>query len=161
MGDFICKDKGVEDFLHTKAFDFDKRNVSRTYLLVDRESLTNPIPVIAAYFTLAIKPLSIQHGVSKNMIKEIDGFSKNATSVGAVLIGQLGKNLLFDRQIAGSNILDEALRTIRKVCDIAGSRIVFLECEPLNKLIAFYENNNFVRLQKNETNGLLQMIRFL
>jgi hypothetical protein len=161
VGNFSCKDKNVEDFLKTKAFDFDKRNVARTYLLVDSDRVGSVIPEIMAYFTLSIKSLTFQGKVSKTMIKEIDGFSKQADSVGSVLIGQLGKDVIHGDQISGKTILDIAIKVIYTIFDSAGCRITFLECLPIEKVIAFYRSNQFVSLQINEINGLLQMVRFL
>jgi len=59
-----------------------------------------------AYFTLANKPLTFGNELSKRTIKEIDGFSKEAVSVGAVIIGQLGKDEQFGRGIKGAEIIE-------------------------------------------------------
>jgi hypothetical protein len=161
MQNFICKDENVTDFLKSKAFDFDKRNVARTYLLVDQESVSSPAPLITAYFTLAIKALHFYDGASKTMIKDIDGFSKDAASVGSILIAQLGKDEASGTHLSGADILASALRIIYTIFDAAAGRIVFLECQPIEKLVAFYRKNQFKPLQTNARNGLLQMIRFL
>ena len=144
-----------------KAFEFDRRNVSRTYLLLDFEAFENDENIIAAYYTLSIKTLNFSHGVSKRMIKDIDGFSKEAESVSAVLIGQLGKDVVNGKDLRGADILSSAIGMAYEVSSIAGSRIVFLECEPIDKLLAFYDTNGFVRLQDNRKTGLVQMVRFL
>jgi len=95
------------------------------------------------------------------MIKEIDGFSKEVDSVSAVLIGQLGKDSVKGQGLKGADILAAAVNTAYEVSSIAGGRIVFLECEHIDKLIDFYKANGFVSLQKNPTSGLNQMVRFL
>jgi len=158
---FSCRDKNVEGFLQDKALEFDKRNVSRTYLYVDEVAFASGAIVIAAYYTIALKTLSFTPAVSKRMIKDIDGFSKDAESVSAVLIGQLGKDAVHGAELRGSDILSSAVDSAYEIRSIAGCRIVFLECESNEKLLAFYKANGFVYLQTNPNSGLTQMVRFL
>jgi hypothetical protein len=157
---FLCRDKEVETFLCSKAFDFDCRNVARTYLLIDQDSVSKTEPDILAYYSLSVRQLVFDAGLSKNKIKEIDGFSKIATSVSAILIGQLGKNILHGDAISGTKIMSLAMTSVRQAFDIIGCRIAFLECQQVNNLISFYLENGFEPLRINH-NGLLQMIRFL
>ena len=151
----------MESFLQSKALEFDKRNVSRTYLLVDEDAFIQGRLIIAAYYTVAIKTLVLGKTVSKRMVKEIDGFSKEMDSVSAVLIGQLGKDKLRGASLRGADILSDAVDLAYQVYSIAGCRITFLECEPIEKLITFYQANGFVCLQTNPKSGLTQMLRFL
>ena len=74
-----------------KAVDFDKRNKSRTYLIVDEKSIISDI-IILGYYTITLKNLPFSETVSKSMIKRIDGYSNNINSAESVLIGQFGKN---------------------------------------------------------------------
>ncbi|MCL2215449.1 MAG: hypothetical protein FWB91_00380 [Defluviitaleaceae bacterium] len=141
--------------------EFDKRNVSRTYLLLSHDALLQGEIVIAAYYTIAIKTLNFTPAVSKRMIKDIDGFSKEADSVSAVLIGQLGKDAVHGVGLHGADVLSSAVDLAYEIRAIAGSRIVFLECEPAEKLLDFYNANGFVQLQNNQSTGLTQMVRFL
>ena len=141
--------------------DFDKRNVSRTYIMLSHEALINQEFIIAAYFTVSIKTLNFGSNVSKRMIKDIDGFSKNAESVSAVLIGQLGKDSVQGKELSGADILLTAVDIAYDVRSMVGSRIVFLECEPAEKLLSFYKTNGFIHLQENLNTGLAQMVRLL
>ena len=161
IGNFTCRDKNVESFLKEKAVDFDKRNVSRTYVMLKHEALMNREFIIAAYFTASIKTLNFGPNVSKRMKKDIDGFSKDAEAVSAVLIGQLGKDAVHGKEMPGVDALLAAVDLAYNVRSIVGSRIVFLECEPAEKLLEFYNANGFVRLQVNQSSGLTQMVRFL
>ena len=145
----------------SKALEFDKRNVSRTYLLCDEDAFVQGKLVIAAYYTVAIKTLVLGNTVSKRMVKEIDGFSKEVDSVSAVLIGQLGKDKVAGTLLRGADILSDAVDLAYQVYALAGCRITFLECEPIDKLISFYQSNGFVCLQTNPKSGLTQMLRFL
>ena len=147
--------------MQNKALAFDKRNVSRTYLFVDEAAFVKGRLIIRAFYTIAIKTLKLDSNVSRRMVKDIDGFSKDADSVSAVLIGQLGKDRSCGNALRGIDILADAIDLSYKVHTLVGSRIVFLECEPIDKLLAFYDANGFVRLQDNRKTGLVQMVRFL
>jgi hypothetical protein len=157
---FRCRDKGVESFLHNSAFNFENRNFARTYLLLNEDEYIENNIDIFAYFTLSIKAMEFLPNVSRRKIQRIDGFSKNASSVGAVLIGQLGKDIRHKANISGEEIMSFALDYIYDVFNTAACRITFLECEPIEKLVHFYESCGFEPLQCAE-NDLLQMVRFL
>jgi hypothetical protein len=157
---FTCRDKGVEYFLKEKAFEFEQRNFARTYLLLDAEEASNNNAVILAYFTLSIKALQFLPSVPKRKVKQIDGFSKNAVVVGAILIGQFGKDMEKGHIIAGDEIMAYAFESIYEVFETAACRIAFLESQPKEKLVEFYLAQGFEILQE-APNGLLQMVRFL
>lgn len=65
---FSCMDSDVEGFLKTKAHQHERRNRSRTYLVVNDNMLV-------AYFTLSLKSLEFGEGIAKSAIKNIDGFT--------------------------------------------------------------------------------------
>ena len=160
MNNFTCRDKGVELFLKQKAFEFERRNFARTYMLLDVFEALKCNIVISAYFTLSIKVLHFLPILSKRKVKQIDGFSKDASSVGAVLIGQLGKDSVYGNTISGNTIMTSALEVIYKIFEATACRIAFLECEPHEKLVKFYESHGFESLQST-SGGLLQMTRIL
>jgi hypothetical protein len=106
-----------------------------------------------------MKTLELDNTLSKTVIKRIDGFSKDIMATEAMLIGQLGKNQNCQDIIDGQTILEFALDVTYMVHELAGGRIVFLECEEKPKLIDFYTHNGFIPLQKSDK--YLQMIRYL
>ena len=75
---FNCQDKDVEKFLKEKALEFDKRNKSRTYLLIDGDNKDEFI--IWGYYTLTMKNLPFENNVSRSAIKKIDGFRNDISS---------------------------------------------------------------------------------
>ena len=96
---------------------------------------------------------------------------KIATSIFALslLFGQLGKNYYnnYNNYISGDILLRLACQQVKEVQKLIGGRFVFLECEDIPKLKAFYESNGFKcynkrKLEKYESengiNYLLQMI---
>jgi hypothetical protein len=159
IGKFSCYDKDVEDFLKNKAFDFDKRHRSRTYLIVEDEQAHLDEPIIYGFYTLTIKTRELGNSLSKSVVKRIDGFSKDVLATEAVLLGQLGKNQKYPDDIDGQIILHYALGMVYDIHNLAGGRIVFLECEENPKLIDFYSRNGFEPLQRSD--NYLQMIKYL
>jgi hypothetical protein len=156
---FACRDKDVEGFLKNKAIDFDVRHKSRTYLVIDDEEINKAEPVVYGYFTLVLKTLGLGDSLSKSTVKRIDGFSRDVRASEAVLIGQLGKNMEHQRDIDGQAILDFAIDKVYEVHELAGGRIVYLECNEIPKVVDFYVRNDFVPLQRS--GDYLQMIRYL
>lgn len=156
---FSCKNADVENFLKTKAVEYENRNKSRTYLIIDESNVN-----ILAYYTLSLKAIDFRDTVSKSMIQKIDGFSKNVESVAAILIGQLGKDEVYGERISGKKLLEYAINSIYIVQDIIGGRVCFLETEDNEnnaKVIDFYEENEFVTLQHDKSDRYLQMFRKL
>ena len=156
---FSCKDADVEKFLKEKAIDFDKRNRSRTYLLIDDDNKDEII--ILGYFTITMKNLPFRETVSKSMIKKIDGYSNNVNSAEAILIGQLGKNEKYKNDIDGATIIKHVMEVVYIIHTFAGCRIVFLECFDNNKIVDFYTKHDFIYLQHSENDKYLQMVRYL
>ena len=154
---FVCQDKDVEIFLKNKALDFDKRNKSRTYLLID-ENNDDEI-IILGYYTLTLKSLPFGETVSKSMIKRIDGYSNNINSAESVLIGQFGKNYNYKSELSGVTLLNYAMDTVYDIHELAAGRIVFLECLDNEKVVKFYQDNGFIFLQRS--GEYLQMVRHL
>ncbi|MCL1986720.1 MAG: hypothetical protein FWG64_01945 [Firmicutes bacterium] len=150
---FRCKDVDVENFLKNKAFDFERRNKSRTYLIFEGANLV-------AYYTLSLYSLVFDDSISKNVVKKIDGFSKSVQSVGITLIGQLGKDLNLGKNISGAYLLDECLSAIIDVQRIVGGRYTMLECAEIPKVVEFYRNNGFEVLQRAD-DKYLRMVKKL
>lgn len=63
----------------------------------------------------------------------------------APLIAQLGKNYLngYNKLITGDELLQLACDEISMVLKNVGGKVVYLECEPIEKLKSFYINNGF------------------
>lgn len=158
LSDFSCEiNKDVESFLLDKAIAFAKQNVSQTHIVM---APYNDKMVIAGYFALANKNIKVnEEKISKNLFKRIrkfgnyDSVSKTC-EVPALLIGQLGKNLKYneDKLIDGHELLKIAFDKLVLVQNIIGGKLVYLECEDIQKLKDFYESNGFCLFgqRKNE-----------
>jgi len=158
---FLCKDKDVESFLKNKALNFEQRNKSRTYLVLDNDDFKHGNAVIVAYFTLSLKSLEFRNTLSKNKIKDIDGFSKEVGGVAIVLIGQLGKNETKAKEVSGSDLLELCMEIVDQVKDLIGGRYVLIECHQIQKVVNFYLSNGFEKLQLDKDDNYLQMVRRL
>jgi len=86
--------------------------------------------------------------------------SKDALFVGAILIGQFGKDDRY-KSLPGSEIMEYALEVIYSIFTSAACRITFLECQPIDKIQSFYQKQGFIYLQNNPKNNLIQMFRRL
>jgi len=161
IGKFSCRDGDVESFLKEKALDFDKRHISRTYLVIDREAYIGDKVMLLGYYTITIKTLDFGQNLSKSKIKRIGGFTSDITSTEAILIGQLGKDQNHKNAIDGKTIMDYAVETVYAIHNLAGRRIVFLECSDNDKIVKFYQDNGFIFLQSSDGGEYLQMIRYL
>jgi hypothetical protein len=154
------------DFLQNKADLYDFIGKSRTYFLLNKDAVIEKRLEIMAYFSVALQTLSLPIDISVRQIKKLDGLfgKKNGQKIETLpvyLIGQLAKNDLFQKNISGSFILENALSVIRNSYDGVGGRIVVVDCKPLPGLISFYESNGFHKIDYDEANGLAQMIFML
>jgi len=158
ISQFTCQDKDVEMFLKNKAFDFERRDKSRTYLIFNDDGGGG---TLVGYFTISLNALPFRESVAKNSIKRIDGFSKDVKAVGIILIGQFGKDCNLAKNIKGKDLLEICLRTIKKAKNIVGGRFVMLECLDVQQVVSFYKTNGFQPLQFDENDKYLQMVRRL
>lgn len=147
LSEFSCpQNPDVEHFLLHNAVNFTKKDQSVTYLVFRADNA-----LLAGYFSLAIKPISINAGIiSKTMARKLSRVSllneaSGSYTTAAYLIAQLGKNyaLSRDQRIDGSVLLDFALETIERLKYSIGGVIEFLECENSDFLMDFYTRNKF------------------
>jgi hypothetical protein len=152
---FSCKDKDVEHFLKNKAFEFEKRDKSRTYLIIG-DSLE-----LVGYFTLSLKSLEFRDTLSKSKIREIDGFSKEVKGVAIALIGQFGKDEEKAKAIPGKDMFALCMDALYEVHALIGGRYVMIECLDIEKVVGFYRDSGFEALQLDKGDSYLQMVRKL
>lgn len=155
LSEFSCgKNPDVERFLKEQSIEFTKKNQSVTYLV-----FSNSDASLVGYFTLAIKPISVNaEKFSNTMKRKIARVSKLNESNGvytlsAYLIAQLGKNFQDDanEKITGEQLLQAAVETIKELQYMAGGMVYFLEAEDEDHLNEFYEKkNNFKRFDTKE-----------
>lgn len=117
LSEFSCeKNPDVERFLKEQSIEFTKKNQSVTYLVFANEDAA-----LVGYFTLAIKPISVNAENFSNTMKrkiarvsELD-LSNGTYTLSAYLIAQLGKN--FRDDLHESNCFRQLLIPLRN-CSI-------------------------------------------
>lgn len=143
---FKCKKNiDVESFLKQQSIDFTKKNQSVTYIVISSGGNN-----IVGYFTITIKPISVDvTGFSNTVKRKIARVSEMNSddgkfSMSAYLIAQLGKNYddCITEKISGVNLLSIALDKVKELQYMAGGMVVFLESENEEKLLDFYEKQN-------------------
>lgn len=159
-------DKDIECFLYDKAIDFEKMAKARTYLVCDEDALNRHRFLIYGYFALSLKVLILPEYMSIRQRKEIDGYRGKIHGVPireipCYLIGQLAKNsLVGDNPVEGKQLLGFAVGTIGASVQSVGGRYIMVECHNDEKIIDFYESNNFKRFYDEPTDDV-QMIQLL
>ncbi|WP_121628899.1 hypothetical protein [Poseidonibacter antarcticus] len=148
---FTCSiNEDLQNFLHNKnkAIRLEKSHVTRTYLYTAITENNNP--VIVGYFTISLKVLET-NGLSKSIIKKLDGIDKARKHIPCYLIAQLGKSTNCSSKI-GQFMLDESIETIKETNSIIGGRFIILDSVNQEKVISFYEKepNSFILLDEKD-----------
>ncbi|MDR0779056.1 MAG: hypothetical protein LBE48_06450 [Methanomassiliicoccaceae archaeon] len=140
-----------ERFLREVSVMHDKKDISRTHLIVDSEE-----DKILGYFTLALKCLSLNEcDLSKSTVELMN---LNEGVAQAYLIGQLAKA---DDAASGlgKRMLDEALKAFIDGKRKFGCRMVRLDCK--DELIDYYVSYGFQHIRRNHEKDLNQMAIFI
>ncbi len=153
---FSCnREKDLENFLVSKAFEYEKSEFGKTFLLIDEQKLNDGSIDIVAFFVTGQKPIDISEMSKKQRKKVIGNYPgrDSLSTVPAFLIGQLGRSDHYSRyDIDSETILMECFHQLKKAQMVVGGKMVVLECrEPL---LAFYEKNNFKRIDHDADNQL-------
>lgn len=175
LSDFSCPlNKDIESFLKRKALVFEEQRLSATHLVF---ASYKSKPVLVGYYTLALKSFNItKNALSSRLKRRVNKFAtydhaSKQYLLSAPLIAQLGKNFTngYNKLITGDELLKIACDDVAILHQLAGGKIVYLECEDNIRLIDFYTENGFVQfgkreLDKDETeiNGtyLVQMLKY-
>ena len=164
---FVSRNKDVELFLKQKAVQSVKLSTSSTYLVM-REGGAD----LLGYFTLALKMLTIKSCVlsssQEKTIRRFGSFDAETESykLPAVLLAQFGRNFSeTSASIDGKELMNSALKCIKTIFSLSSGKTAFLECEPSEKLICFYERCGFSLLGNTtvskDKKELVQMFRFV
>ena len=166
ISNFTCLyNEDVDYFLKTKAIEFSKQSLSKTFLVF---ASYKDEPVLVGYYSLANKAIHIsKKEISKTLQKRISKFAQYDNGAKryitpSLLIAQLGKNYFngYNKLITGDELLKMACDRIKTIQHLIGGKIAYLECEDKEKLINFYSDNGFVNFGKRaldkEESGKLQ-----
>ena len=172
ISDFSCpRNPDVEHFLKNNAIEFTKKNQSVTYLV-----LSNEDGMLVGYFTIALKPITVNANRMSNTVKrKLQRISKQDEDTGtytaaAFLIAQLGKNFTnrMNERISGEELLDVAWTVVKEIQYAVGGMVSFLEADRKEKLLEFYRKNGFrefdvkiVEDSNGNSHELVQLLRLM
>lgn len=164
---FECKKNlDLERFLKATSSDFEKRNLSRTYFILDIDDLNSGNLILYGYISLAKKTLGIPEDISNRQLRKKLGIIPNNEHhyMPCYLIGQFGKNDNFNGKITGDEMMELALEKIKEAQDIVGGRAILLDVDKnTSKVIEFYEKHKFqhVMTEPEDDEQCIQMIRYI
>lgn len=148
---FRCsRNPDVEAFLLKKAVRFEQADAAATHFIMNNDGQ------ILAYFSLSFKSVEFL-GVSKSLSKKLSGGLGESNAVKTFLIGQIGKNDLFENNLNLADILDVIFQKIRQARRLISGRVVILECENNPKLISLYEQHGFKLIETTDDSELKTM----
>ena len=140
-----------EDFLTKASMRHEKKDISRTYLIIDPGE-----DKVLGYFTLALKCLGMDDA-------ELDpettrSMNLNEGIAQAYLIGQLARA---DNASPGSGrkMIEKALDIFTEGKKKFGCRMVRLDCK--DELVDYYKTCGFLHIRKNHDKDLNQMAIFI
>lgn len=112
--------------------------------------------------------LKIPENFSGNQIKKLDGFGSKINGerieeLPVILIGQLGKNDLYDLENTGEILMQYCMSTLFDGQIRLSGRVILLECKDIPYLVnTYYSKFGFNKIDKNYAEGdLIQMVRIL
>lgn len=158
----------VEEFIHSKAIEFEKFGISTTYLVFDEET-----GVLLGFFSLANKPLTMgkknfdklssnQRRTLKKSGREVD----SKFQINSYLIGQLGKNYSKDAIesktiITGKELLTLAYDKVIEASNLITAKFIWIECDDIKYLDTFYRDFGFVPIEnyRSESNLIVMILK--
>lgn len=167
---FSCpQNTSIEEFIHKNAIPFAKQGLSITYLVFTKEK-----HYLAGIFSLAHKTMSVDiKEMSRTKAKRITRFAtydpkSEKYNISSFLIAQFGKNksIPSESAIAGNDLMDLAMKVLKEMQYKIGGKIVYLDCEDIDKVLAFYQNNQnrftvfAERVSKTDGKRYKQLMKF-
>ena len=164
LSDFSCpKNEEIQKFVRTNAYDFARKKLSVTYLVVNEDNY------IEAIFALAHKAVEIgDASLSNSKRKKISRYAvldsgTGSYTVSAFLIAQFGKNYALDadKRLSGNELMDLEFEVLERVQREIGGGVVFLECEDKPQLLNFYQNEKNGFIPFNERYSVTDHVKYI
>lgn len=122
------------------------------------------MPLILGYFTLALGLMDISPSVSRTKQKKLAGlfFDKDTREqkTPCYLIGQIGRDDRYGELVDGGFLIDAALVMAMMAREKVGGLFVRIDCARIDGLMRMYERLGFEWIQRNEANGLEELVQF-
>lgn len=173
LSDFSCPlNIEVEDFVRNKSIDFAKRKLSITYLVMKK--VNEEKRILVGIYTLSHKAIEVTNtNISNSTRKKLLRYATldkdtDKYNVSAFLIAQFGKNSAVSEEyaITGNELMDLTFELLKHVQYCVGGGVVYLDCEDVEKVLEFYQNdcNRFKIFGERESvidrKKYLQLLRF-
>ena len=143
LSTFSCPpNQEIENFIRNKAIDFAKRKLAITYVASDISDGR-----ILGYFALTHKAIDVNgDNFSKTDKRKLERYARydqdrGTYTVSAFLLAQFGKNYGVDggSRIRGEELMEHVDDVLTDIQRRVGGGIVYLDCEDVPRLVAFYE----------------------
>lgn len=159
LSDFYCPlNSDVEDFVHKKAYDFERVGLSRTYLIYAYPRKDEP--VLVAIYSLGQSNVVVSEDLNSNMKRKVFGSSYPiGRNVKTLLIGQLSKNYKNgnDQYITGDILMGLIFERIKEIHMLFPSVVTHIDCKNIPELKRYYERFGFMLFKKLEDNMLIYL----
>jgi len=151
---FKCSlNKDIENFLYKKAITFEKKLRTRTYLLLNKDTLE-----VTGYFSIAISVLYANEVEEKILLKI--GDLQESKDIPCLLIGQIAKSDNYKNVKLGDTLMEYAIEKLEAANKIIGGRFILLDAIHNEKVIDFYKNFGFFKIEHiNKEKENIKMIR--
>jgi len=138
---FKCSlNKDIENFLYNKAITFEKKIRTRTYLLLNKNTLE-----VAGYFSIAISVLYANE-VKEKILLEI-GNLQEAKDIPCLLIGQIAKSDNYKDVKLGDTLMEYTIEKLEIANKIIGGRFILLDAIHNEKVIDYYKKFGFFEIE--------------
>ena len=162
LSSFECAYEGAEaddvkHFLSESAIEYEKCDITRTYLILNDEAWKNGTAQIDGFFSLSVKVLCFNDADVDILRSAFNDESRKNRPV--YLIGQLARGKYAPKG-SGGEYLDMAISYIKRASDLIGGNFIYLDCVPERQ--EYYERHGFAFLQKkHKRDDLIQMYTLL
>lgn len=140
LAKFTCPlDTDIENFVHNKAYEFERHDLARTFLVYSDDKFVGIFSIAMNEF---ISKEKLASSVRKRLFGTTYAFGKK---VPVHLIGQLSKNYSDDNQelIEGTELLKIAEKYVSKANVLSAAPLIRIDCKDEDVLKRFYEENGF------------------
>lgn len=152
LSDFSCPvNNDVENFLHVKAFDFERVGLARTNLIYALSE--GNMPILVAFFTIGLSHVVVGEKLSKNDRKRVLGTSfPIGSTLKTLLIGQLAKNYTsgYNQLITGEMLMDIIFERISVIHQMMPSVVTHIDCKDVLPLRDYYEKFGFTLFKRSK-----------
>lgn len=132
---FNCGNPVLNTWLQNTAKQHQKKNISRTFVLVQDESPAT----ILGYYALAIRGLTMTEALPQDMKKSLP------LKVPAMTLARLAVSIEEQRKSHGERLLLDAMERVKTASRLIGGGFLFVDAKD-TKLAEFYARYGFVAL---------------